>query len=104
MIASLHNAHHDFAMEEHYSHCVFAHMLLLWCRRLLDDLLVDHCSSFARPFLLRQLMIADDVLADGMIDLLRITPTFGIAILQPNKRRSDVRCLLPATMKILTAS
>jgi hypothetical protein len=37
--------------------------LLLWCWQLLDDLLVDHCRSFAGPFFLRQLVTRDDVLA-----------------------------------------
>ena len=34
--------------------------------------------------------IADDVLAHDMLDVLHVAPTLGIAVLQPNKRSSDV--------------
>jgi hypothetical protein len=34
--------------------------------------------------------IADDVLARHMLDVLHVAPTIGIAVLQPNKRSSDV--------------
>jgi hypothetical protein len=35
-------------------------------------------------------VIANDVLADRMLDVLHIAPTLGIAVLQPNKRSGDV--------------
>jgi len=35
-------------------------------------------------------MIADEVLAEDMLDVLNVTPTIGISVLQLNKRRGDV--------------
>jgi hypothetical protein len=40
--------------------------------------------------LLRHRSIADDVLADRMLDVLNVTPVFWISVLQPNKRSADV--------------
>jgi hypothetical protein len=76
---------------------------------------VGSISTLGSPLLLGHRSVADDVLAEHVLNVLCITPTFGITVLQPNKRRANIgRAMLgvvnnnglfaPAGMKILTAS
>jgi hypothetical protein len=55
------------------------------------DHLVDDGGALLGPLLDSHRLVRDDVLAQHMLDVLHITPTFGITVLQPNKRRSDIR-------------
>jgi hypothetical protein len=43
----------------------------------------DHVSSLARPLLLGHRLVADDVLAQDMLELLRVAPVLWIAIFEP---------------------
>jgi hypothetical protein len=44
-------------------------------------LLVDHRGTFSSPLLLGHRLIADDVLAQNMLELLAVTPVLRITIL-----------------------
>jgi hypothetical protein len=46
--------------------------------------------SLDSPLLFSHWPVADDVLADRVLDLLCVTPAFRIAVLQPDKRSADV--------------
>jgi hypothetical protein len=74
---------------------------------------VDHVGALARPLLGRRRLVADDVLAPHVLELLRVTPVLRVAVLHPE----DAGCHVwwhvldvlgvvsrPAGMKILTAS
>jgi hypothetical protein len=58
--------------------------------RTVVDHLVDDSRSFSCPLLDRHRMIRDDVLAHHMLDVLHVTPTLGISVLQPDKCSADV--------------
>jgi hypothetical protein len=55
------------------------------------DHLVDDSRSLGGPLLGCHQPIADDVLAHDMLDVLHIAPALGISVLQPNKRRANIR-------------
>jgi hypothetical protein len=61
------------------------------CRgnRIVDHLVADG-RSLGGPLLGCHRSIADDVLAEDMLDVLNIAPVLGITVLQPNKRSGDV--------------
>jgi hypothetical protein len=60
-------------------------------RQLLDDLLINDPSSLPGPFFLGHRSIADDVLAEHVIDVLHVAPVIWISILQPEHASCDVR-------------
>jgi hypothetical protein len=55
-------------------------------------LMLPRCPSRSScsPFFLGHWSIADDVLAEHMLDVLHIAPAIWIAVLQPNKSSSDI--------------
>jgi hypothetical protein len=65
--------------------------IILWSRQLLDDLLVDDRRTLRGPLLWGHGMIRDQILAEEVIDVLHITPTLGISVLQPDERGCYVR-------------
>ena len=54
--------------------------------RLLVD--VEHVSALSSPFLLAHRLVADDVLAQHMLELLRVAPMLRIAVLHPENAGS----------------
>jgi hypothetical protein len=60
-------------------------------RRFLDSLLVDHSRALGGPLLFGHRSITDDVLAEDVLDILHVTPALWITVLQPNKRRTNIR-------------
>jgi hypothetical protein len=59
-------------------------------RQLLDNVVNDG-RALCSPLLFGHRAIADDVLAQYVLKLLRVTPVLRVAVLQPEDRRSDVR-------------
>ena len=63
-----------------------------YCRgNAIVDHLVDDSGSSRLPFFERHRLVADDVLAEHVLDVLHIARTIRITVLQPNKRSADVR-------------
>ena len=60
------------------------HRLQLWLGVV--DHLVDDGGSSSRPLFHRHGLVADDVLAHHMFNVLDVTPVLSVAVLQPNKR------------------
>jgi hypothetical protein len=56
----------------------------------LVDHFVNNRGSSRRPLLERHRLVRDQILAEHMFHILNIAPPIGIAVLQPNKRSSNI--------------
>ena len=67
--------------------------ILLWSRQLpgsVIDHLVDDGGALSCPLLRCHWPVADDVLAQHVLELLAVAPMLGISVLEPEDARGDV--------------